>query len=144
MNDAQNSTEAADPKLVGIRDWLILPAIGLVLGPIISIMGHIVLLGPMSGVIDTRYGGVLAISMLGEVVLLVFMIYAATRFFGRKSNAPRVMITNYVLRLGVLLHLLLIELGAGAESMRSNQAKRLREVLLLPQYEFRTSEYRSA
>lgn len=125
MNDEQIATQAAEPKLVGIGGWLILPAIGLVLAPIISVFGLIALLGSMPDLADAGYGGVTAINTVAVIGLLAFMIYATTRFFGKKRNAPTVMITLYAIQFGVVVLLLLIELGAGAEEFTVESGKAL-------------------
>ena len=61
------------------------------------------------------YGGIYTLELLVEVGLLAFLIYAATRFFGKRSNAPSVIITLLIVSLGASVVLLLIELGAEAE-----------------------------
>ena len=127
MTDEHNriQTQTPDPKLVGIGGWLILPAIGLVLGPVIEVIGLVVALGLMSDVEDAGYGGVHAINIVAAVGLLAFMVYTATRFFGKKSNAPAVMIAFLAIQLVVLILLLLVELGAGAEEYAVESVKAL-------------------
>ncbi|MDP2182647.1 MAG: DUF2569 domain-containing protein [Actinomycetota bacterium] len=73
----------ADPRLVGIGGWLVLPAIGLVLGPIVNL----VML--MSG-----GGSVPQLALRGGWLLLA--VFAAFRFFGKRTDAPLFMIAMYV------------------------------------------------
>ncbi|MDC8450937.1 MAG: DUF2569 domain-containing protein [Nitrospira sp.] len=87
------SISAVDPKLVGIRGWLILPAIGLVVGVIASIVTLIALFVMFSRL--TRYDDSTALVFIlsVEVGLALFSIYAAIQFFKKKRNAPSVIVT---------------------------------------------------
>jgi hypothetical protein len=79
----------------------------------------------MSDLADAGYGAVHGLNIIAEIYLLAIMIYAATRFFGKRSNAPGVMIALYAIQLGVVILLLLIELGAGAEEYAVESVKAL-------------------
>lgn len=114
-----------DEKLVGIEGWLVLPAIGFVLGPVIGIIALIAAIGMYSGVARAGYGGIYALELIVIVGILGFMIYAATLFFRKKSNAPRTIITLLVVSLIASGALLLIELGAGAEIFAVETGKQL-------------------
>lgn len=114
-----------DPKLVGIGGWLILTAIGFVLGTIIGVVGLIIALSLFSDVADAGYGGLYALELLVDLGLLAFMIYVATRFFGKKSNAPSTIIALLIASVVTSGLLLLIELGAGAEVFAIESGKHL-------------------
>ena len=125
----EGSASVADPSLSGIRGWLVLPAIGFVLGPIVSVVALIAALAVFSDVEAAGYGGIFALELLVQVGLLAFFIYAATRFFGKKSNAPSLIIALMLISLGASVVLLVIELGAGAELFAMETGKQLaREV----------------
>lgn len=137
MTDRVEATEgtvppssAVDPKLVGIGGWLVLPAIGFVLGPIVGVVGLIAALALFSDVERAGYGGIYALELVVQVGLLAFLLYAAIRFFGKKANAPAVIITLLLVSLGTSVVLLVIELGAGAKVFAIETGKQLvREVI---------------
>jgi hypothetical protein len=119
-----------DPKLVGIGGWLILPAIGFVLGPILGVGVLIFAFTLYSDVQRAGYGGLYTLELVVQLGLLVFLVYAATRFFGKKRNAPSVIITLLLVSLGASILLLVAELGAGAEEFAAESGKQLvREVI---------------
>jgi len=122
---ATTSSAAVDPKLVGIGGWLVLPAIGFVLGPIIGVVGLIAAFALFADVERAGYGGVYALKLVVQVGLLGFLIYAATLFFGKKANAPTVIITFFLVSLGASIVLLVIELGTGAEEFAIESGKQL-------------------
>jgi hypothetical protein len=127
---AATASSAVDPKLVGIGGWLVLPAIGFVLGPIIGVVGLIVAFALFSDIARAGYGGIYALELVEQVGFLGFLPYAATRLFGKRANAPRVFITFLLASLGASVVLLVIELGAGAEEFALETSKQLvREVI---------------
>lgn len=122
--------ENVNQKCVGIGGWLILPAIGLVLGPIISVIALIASLGIYSDVVRAGYGGIYIFELLVTIGLLGFMLYAATLFFKKKNKAPSIIITLLILSLVSSCALLAIELGVGAESFAIENGKQLvREII---------------
>ncbi len=125
MNEMQSDTATVDQKLVGIGGWLVLPAIGLVLAPIIMVVSLIMSMGLASDVARAGYGGIHALEMIVGLGMLIFFIYAATRFFGKRSNAPSIMIALYVVQLVSQGILLMIELGADAEPFAIESGKAL-------------------
>ena len=104
-------------QLVGIRGWLILPAIGLVLGAVGGVVSIVIALALISDVADAGYGGLLALNILVDMGVLVFLLYAATRFFGKRSNAPSMMIGLMIATVAAPGLLLALELGAGAAKL---------------------------
>jgi hypothetical protein len=126
MNDQTQATApSVEAQLVGIGGWLTLPAIGFVLGPIVRVVMFVIALGLYSDVSSAGYGGIYALELLVELGLLVFLIYAATRFFGKKRNAPSTIIALLITSLVSSGLLLVIELGAGAEEFAIENGKQL-------------------
>ena len=125
MNEMPSDTELIDQKLVGIGGWLVVPAIGLVLSPIIMGVSLVMSAGLASDVARQGYGGFHALEMLCDFGLLLFIIYAAIHFFGKRRNAPSIMIALYVVQLVSQGVLLMIELGADAEPFAIESGKAL-------------------
>jgi hypothetical protein len=119
------SVETVDQNLVGISGWLILPAIGLVLGPIVGIIGVVAGLGMYANVASAGYGGIYTLELLVLVGLIGFTIYAAILFFKKKSNAPRTIIALLVISLIASGILLVIEVSTGAEVFAVETGKQL-------------------
>ena len=125
VEQLESNVETVDQKLVGISGWLILPAIGFVLGPIIGVIGLVVALGMYSDVARAGYGGIYTLEILVIVGLLGFTLYAATLFFRKKSNAPGTIIMLLIVSLVASGVLLVIELSAGAEVFAVETGKQL-------------------
>ncbi len=106
--------ESAIATAESLGGWLVLPAIGLVLGGILSVVGICVSLG-LASQLPSRYQGILALNVLFDVGLTAFLIYAAVRFFGRRRNAPATMIAFMVTGIVVNGLLLAVNIGADAE-----------------------------
>jgi len=119
------SHAAPEPQFVGIGGWLILPALGFVLGPIIGVVGLIVALALFSDREAAGYGGIYALELLVLLALLAFLIYTATRFFGKKSDAPVNCVALLILSLVASFMLLVIKLGAGAEVLAVESVEQL-------------------
>jgi len=115
MSGTSAASEAVDPRMVGIGGWLILPAIGLVLGGIMSVVGLIACVGMFEGVADAGYGGYFALSICVQIGLLIFLLVAAIRFFGKKRSAPATMIGLMIANLVSSLLLMLFAFGMDAE-----------------------------
>jgi len=127
--DILEQTEMAlsnvDPKLIGIGGWLVLPAIGLILGPIITVVSLIISIGLFEDVSDAGYGGLFFFNILVSIGLLALLIYAAICFFGKKANAPSVMITLLVVQVVASAVCLVLALMAEAESFAVEDGKAL-------------------
>ena len=100
---------ALDPTLVGIGGWLILPAIGLVGGPILNGLGIVQSLGLLFGrqmsALERELRNlptVLTTEIALSVGLLFFQLLVAVVFFQKKSAAPKLMIA--LLAANVLLN----------------------------------------
>jgi hypothetical protein len=104
--------------------WLYFPAIGLILGGILSLVGIAASLGIISD-LPSRYQGIFALNLLVEVGLTAFLIYAAVRFFGKRRNAPAIMIT--LMLASIVAHGILLGINstADAEAFMIGSAKSL-------------------
>jgi hypothetical protein len=120
-----SSPSEPKPQYVGIRGWLILPAIGLIIGSIISVISLIISFTMFSEVSNAGYGGLYSLEILVEVGLSVFIVYTAVRFFGKKSNAPSIFIKFMIASIVASGVLLLIELSAGAQVFAIESGKTL-------------------
>lgn len=123
--DVQDREESVDPALVGIGGWLILPALGLVLGPIFSIVMLVMALPMYPQVEAAGFGGLFTLEILVDAALIVFMLYAASRFFPKKADAPAVMIALYIAAPVVLAVMLAIETSEGAAFFAEESQKHL-------------------
>lgn len=86
---------AVDPRLIGIRGWLILPAIGLVLSAIAFILGVVGCLSAFSRT-ESFLRHLWALEFLVDLILLAYLLYVMTRFFGKKRNTPLNIILYYL------------------------------------------------
>ena len=116
---SNSAAERVDPRLVGIRGWLILQAIYLIGAPIANTPGLIALLAQSSDAADAGYGGPNTLQILVLLGCLVVNLYAAIRFFLKKKNAPSAMIGFWiasVVTFGLLRVIAVV--GWGAEDFK--------------------------
>ncbi|GEM_PF-181595 len=92
-----------DPRLVGIRGWLLLPAIGLVVSTLVSILLACVgivcallgvlnvrrLLSSLRETVQSDYGVCLVPAIAIGAVILSYCCVACWRFFKKRKSAPR-------------------------------------------------------
>ena len=107
------------PKIGG---WLFLPAIGLVLGILISMANFIGALS-FADSIPSRYAEIFSFTLLAEFGFFLFIIYVATRFFGKRRNAPAMMIAMLAGGVVLYLSLLLIAMAVDAEPFATASAQ---------------------
>jgi len=119
------NAQSVDLKLVGIGGWLILPAIWFVLGPIIEVVNLIVAFEMYSDVARAGYGGIFRLEFFWSLVLLVFEIYAAILFFGKKSNAPSAIIMLIIVTLVASSVFFVNGLAAGTDVFAIETGKQL-------------------
>lgn len=100
--------------LVGIRGWLLLPAIGLLMGVTVGGLGLLGMLRAYSGVAATQYAGLFLLELFAQAALVAYAAYATVRFFGKKRDAPSAIIGLLVANLTASALLLVLELNAGA------------------------------
>lgn len=103
----------APNKLFGIGGWLIFPAIGMVISPILIVGGllrNLTIWRESIGGLELDYPGahtaILGQSILGSA-FLCFHLYVATLFFTKRRNLPKMMIRLLAVNL-----LLAITIGA--------------------------------
>ncbi len=116
---------AVEPQLAGIGGWLVLPAIGFVLTPIVGVVSLIAALGRFADVAAAGYGGLYVLELVVNLGLGAFLIYAATRFFGKRSNAPSTIIALLIANLVASALLLVIGLLAATEDFALESGKHL-------------------
>ncbi len=78
----------ADSRLVGIRGWLLLPAIGFVIGPLGELVNVFTLLKLSSEFERARAGTELLVITLLKIGMLIYMIAVAVAFFRKRKGAP--------------------------------------------------------
>jgi hypothetical protein len=115
----------ADPSLIGIRGWLILPAIGLVLGPIVGVIAVFIVLAMFKELSRGRYGGLLALELVFSIIMVVYLIYTAVQFFAKKKITPKLIVGYYCGRIAISVLLLVVEIGAGAQGFAVDTARQM-------------------
>ena len=108
----ENAARHGAPPAFG--GWLYLPAVGLGLGILLSVFNLFVALS-YAGDIPSRYSEIFTVTLLAEFGFLAFIVYVATRFYGRRRNAPAMMIAALAGGVALYLALLIFALAADAE-----------------------------
>jgi len=86
----ENQSEEIEEKPIpsGIGGWLILPAIGLILSPVLWALGLIVMAFAIP-----KYPIIISLNIALGIALLGLLIWTAIQFFRKKKNAPKLMIS---------------------------------------------------
>lgn len=98
---------------------------GFVLGLVAQSLALVMSLGLYPRVMAAGYGGAFTLRLIVQGVLLVFLVYAGVRFYGRKRDAPLASIALLVLGLATSGLLLLVELGSAASELAVESGKSL-------------------
>lgn len=108
---------SVDPKLVGIRGWLFFQAVGLVISLILNAAGLIAGFIFLSDLMSDRYGAIHVLELAVGTGLMLFSIYTVISFFGKKKNAPSLIITLILMQLAASILILGVEFGFGADKL---------------------------
>jgi len=123
--DTVHETRVHPTGPAGIGGWMILPAIGFVLGPIVSFVSLVRGVTLFSAVKAAGYGGIYALDLLLEAGLLAFGLYVVRRFFDKKRDAPPLIVRFFVVSLGATAAFLVVALLTGAEIFAVETQKQL-------------------
>ncbi|MBN2590464.1 MAG: DUF2569 family protein [Sedimentisphaerales bacterium] len=113
-----------NPHLVGIGGWLILPAIGLILGTILSVVGLIIVFTQSEDIYD-EYGGIFILNITFDIIMTILIFFATIVFFGKKSYVPTMMIYLMIFNIVICGLLLAINISQDAEIFAIEYAKGL-------------------
>jgi len=105
--------QGKNATLVGISGWLILPALGIVLGITLSFYYIVMLIQYYSVIEESGYGTLILLQLLAQGGLTIFLLFVAKRFFAKKSNAPMLMIKFLITGIVVTALLLSVEMIMG-------------------------------
>jgi hypothetical protein len=87
------------PELTGIGGWLVLPAIGIIIRPLIALFGVFACLAFFGGAQNIiaaiglnayqQLKPIVGFELLGNLFMIGFCAYVAVMFFGKKKSAPK-------------------------------------------------------
>jgi hypothetical protein len=103
---SQPTTGHANQTLVGIRGWLLLSAIGLIVALFLSAIGLLASLEQMMGHGFSAYSLIWLFVNLG---MLAYLCFVAVSFFKKQENAPQNVVQYLITRL--VVSVLLFVLG---------------------------------
>lgn len=109
----------------GVAGWLVLPAIGLVIGGIGTLLGILWGLAVFPQMVATGHGGLMAIAVLIDMGMLAFLIHTAKHFFKLRKDAPAMMIGLMTAGLVASGIVLLLAAGSGGVEMAAGCAANL-------------------
>lgn len=100
MDEPLPSSPAAEPQQIG--GVLVLPAIGLVLGPILTVISLVASIGLFGEMAAAGLGRVFTLQVVSDAITLLCGIPVVFSFFRRRRSAPSLLIGLIVLRLALL------------------------------------------
>ena len=130
MNDPANA-DNPKPAPEGISGWLILPAIGLILGPILYCVTIILLLQLLPQFSDIGQRCLIVLNVIGSVFLFILTIMVALRFFRKMRTTPRLYITLLLCNLALQILLILISAVTGPEEMHKHYFQGIGKAIFL-------------
>lgn len=116
-------TTSEDARLTGIGGWLVLPAIGMIVSPLVNIYNMAVTAEALNNA-PTRLHAALNFELVTNFLLMIFCIIAAILFYMRKAAAP----TTIIAMISTVLILTVVE-----SFMVYEISERLFEEFLLPE-----------
>lgn len=103
------------PKKRGIGGWLVLPAIGIILNPILLLFNLVNRFSFLSTaehkLVADKYptvGTLTGLEIFGNVIFLIIALVLLFQFFGKRASAPTTFIWFVSLKLGLSILLFLI------------------------------------
>lgn len=124
---------AKPPELRGIAGWLLLPAIGLAVGPVFLGIALALLplyvLGAYPEGEPVEFGSSLGLELAVGFVQLLVITYAAARFFKKKRNAPAAVCAVLLLQIAIECVWYLAELESPLEVDENGTVSRVEAVL---------------
>jgi hypothetical protein len=98
----------ADLRLAGIRGWLILPAIGMAVSPLLGVIGLVSGLEPLDNMVNQGFGVYAIPRLIVNIGLLIYTCVTAVRFFKKRRTAVRTVIKLLIARAVAFLVLFVI------------------------------------
>ena len=98
----------ADLRLAGIRGWLILPAIGMAVSPLLGVIGLVSGLEPLDNMVNQGFGAYAIPRLIVNIGLLIYTCVTAVRFFKKRRTAVRTVIKLLIARAVAFLVLFVI------------------------------------
>jgi hypothetical protein len=100
----------ADSKLVGIRGWLILHAVGIIASLLAGVIYALISLWSLKEVIGAAYGPYYLLRIVVNIGILFYLFILALRFFGKRRNAPQTVIRFIIIQLVVSIFFFIVGL----------------------------------
>ncbi len=101
-----SSRENTERRPLPIGGWLILPAIGLVLGFIFSLVNASQWIAEYSNLENAEYSHIFYAEIFFAIINIIFIVIAMVYFFSKNASTPKIMIALYIyniVSLGILL-----------------------------------------
>jgi hypothetical protein len=117
----QRLSASLEPSPEGIGGWLLVPALGLAIGPVAESLSLSRAWELRSQFVSAGLGRVYTLELLVDLGLFVFLLIAAARFFRKKRSAPATFLAFLSARLVVSAILLVIEWRAGLAAFAAAQ-----------------------
>jgi hypothetical protein len=100
--------------LTGIGGWLYLPAIGLILGAVLGAIGLAMLITGLSNAAAAGYASSVMAELVINGLMYALLLYITVRFFGKKRDAPILIIAFLAATVATSIVLLIFHFANGA------------------------------